>query len=296
VLTTPFFDDSIRNQVVENVKAVLLRIKAQGNSGYKRLMDEVGLSTRNGSGASRDHGSNAGDRQRPSSRHHGSNGQHHQQQHSHQQGQRFQEKQQSQPQVQGQGQFGTGNGQYYNPVTPVGNTSNFELGYGIPRSESVEPPLAQQFPAFGGQPGMYGGNSPAMQMHYQPNMMGRGGPPMNNFYAPGLQAGYGGYHTPSPSIDQYRSQNLVNGSPVQPPLNQMPPGPNAQGPYGAPSYGVPMGVNGFGYPGMNGMQQPNAPYMQEQGNNTGRRGRVGFNPHPARDQFKNARLTRTQQR
>jgi protein JSN1 len=48
VLTTPFFDENIRNDVVQNVRNVLLRIKAQPQQGYKRLMDEVGLSTRSG--------------------------------------------------------------------------------------------------------------------------------------------------------------------------------------------------------------------------------------------------------
>ncbi|KAL5117592.1 hypothetical protein ACEQ8H_004485 [Pleosporales sp. CAS-2024a] len=46
VLTTPFFDEHIRAEVVQNVRNVLLRIKAQPQQGYKRLMDEVGLSTR----------------------------------------------------------------------------------------------------------------------------------------------------------------------------------------------------------------------------------------------------------
>jgi protein JSN1 len=46
VLTTPFFDEQIRAEVVQNVRNVLLRIKAQPQQGYKRLMDEVGLSTR----------------------------------------------------------------------------------------------------------------------------------------------------------------------------------------------------------------------------------------------------------
>ena len=48
VLTTPFLDESIRPECVENVRNVLLRLKAQPNQGYKRLMDEVGLSTRHG--------------------------------------------------------------------------------------------------------------------------------------------------------------------------------------------------------------------------------------------------------
>lgn len=55
VLTTPFLDDKIRPQVLENVRNVLLRLKAQPQQGYKRLMDEVGLSARHGgSSASRD--------------------------------------------------------------------------------------------------------------------------------------------------------------------------------------------------------------------------------------------------
>lgn len=48
VLTTPFLDDSLRPECVENVRNVLLRLKAQPSQGYKRLMDEVGLSTRHG--------------------------------------------------------------------------------------------------------------------------------------------------------------------------------------------------------------------------------------------------------
>ncbi|KAJ9142530.1 Protein JSN1 [Coniochaeta hoffmannii] len=264
VLTTPFFDDSIRSQVIENVKAVLVRIKAQGNSGYKRLMDEVGLSTRSGGGAgggARDHGNNANDRQRPGSRH---TAQHHQQQHSHQQAQGQPQKQQAQSQAQAQSQFAPNNGQFYNSMGAAGNASNFDIGYGIPRSESVEPPLAPQYPAFGAQAGLY--PSAAMQLQYQQGMMARGGPPMSSYYP---TAQFGGYHTPSPSIDQYRSQNLVNGSPVPPVSAQMAPMASNQSPYGAPGFGMPMGINGFGYGGMNGMQQQ--PYMQEQGNN--RRGR-----------------------
>ena len=46
VLTTPFLEEKIRPDVLENVRNVLLRLKAQPQQGYKRLMDEVGLSTR----------------------------------------------------------------------------------------------------------------------------------------------------------------------------------------------------------------------------------------------------------
>lgn len=48
VLTTPFLDDDIRPGCIENVRNVLLKLKAQPSQGYKRLMDEVGLSTRHG--------------------------------------------------------------------------------------------------------------------------------------------------------------------------------------------------------------------------------------------------------
>ncbi|KAI9718657.1 MAG: hypothetical protein M1828_006592 [Chrysothrix sp. TS-e1954] len=53
VLTTPFLEDPMRAKVIESVREVLLRIKATAAQGYKRLMDEVGLSTR-GSVSGRD--------------------------------------------------------------------------------------------------------------------------------------------------------------------------------------------------------------------------------------------------
>ena len=50
ILTTPFFDESLRSDVVQNVRNVLCRLKASPAQGYKRLMDEVGLSARMGKG------------------------------------------------------------------------------------------------------------------------------------------------------------------------------------------------------------------------------------------------------
>ena len=46
ILTSPFLDDKMRPDVIQNISNVLVRIKAQPNQGYKRLMDEVGLSSR----------------------------------------------------------------------------------------------------------------------------------------------------------------------------------------------------------------------------------------------------------
>ncbi|KAF2277010.1 uncharacterized protein EI97DRAFT_305924 [Westerdykella ornata] len=55
VLTTPTFDEKFRAEAYQNVRNVLLRIKAQPNQGYKRLMDEVSLPTRGSGSAHRDH-------------------------------------------------------------------------------------------------------------------------------------------------------------------------------------------------------------------------------------------------
>ena len=60
ILTTPFFDENIRSDVMQNIRDMLLKLKAQPAQGYKRLMDEVGLSTRPSGSANRD--SSAGPR------------------------------------------------------------------------------------------------------------------------------------------------------------------------------------------------------------------------------------------
>ncbi|GKT95541.1 pumilio domain-containing protein [Colletotrichum tofieldiae] len=253
VLTTPFFDESIRSQVVENVKNVLVRIKAQPGQGYKRLMDEVGLSTRNsggggGGGGGRDHGhgnSNNGNneqRQRPASRQANMTAHHQQAAHMNKQ-------------------------QYYNPLNQSVNTSNYELGFGGQRSEPTDAGMPP-FPPYGVQNPMYNpSNSPMptpanlQQLQYQQNMLNRATPP----------AGFGGYSSPSPSIDQYRSQNLANGSPIQPPATQLPQMPPGQAPYAPPGFGMNMGMTGYGgYGNMGGMQ--NMAYMQQEQVN-GRRGR-----------------------
>lgn len=48
VLTTPFFEENMRQDVAQRVRNVLARLKVSPSQGYKRLMDEVGLSTRGG--------------------------------------------------------------------------------------------------------------------------------------------------------------------------------------------------------------------------------------------------------
>ena len=54
VLTTPCFDESQRNEVLQKVRNVLVRLKVSPSQGYKRLMDEVGLAVK-GSKSERDH-------------------------------------------------------------------------------------------------------------------------------------------------------------------------------------------------------------------------------------------------
>ncbi|KAK0629766.1 hypothetical protein B0T17DRAFT_589453 [Bombardia bombarda] len=306
VLTTPFFDETIRTQVVENVKTVLVRIKAQPGQGYKRLMDEVGLSTRSGGGSSgatgtgsaaagggsRDHANNnSNERQRPVSRQTSLNSQQAQQQAQQQQAQ---QQQQQQAQHQQAAQFNSnGANQFYNPLNAAINPASFDLNYGIARSESVEPGLPQQFPAFGPQGTMFGATNPPLapaalqQMQFQQNMMSRGAPPMSNYF-PAMQAGFGGFQSQSPSLDQYRNQAMPNVSSIQQPGNQMTNMAPGQNPFGPPGFGMNMNMAGFGYGGgagaggLGGVQ--NVAYMQQEQVNT-RRGRVGRSPQPERQRW-----------
>ncbi|POR37915.1 Pumilio domain-containing protein P35G2.14 [Tolypocladium paradoxum] len=251
VLTTPFFDESIRGQVVDNVKNVLVKIKAQPGQGYKRLMDEVGLSTR-AAGPNREPSTHSEQRQRPTSRQNNMNGHHSQQ--------------------------GQGSKSFYNPLNPAANAPGFDAGYGSQRSDSADPGMSGFQPYSQGM--MYNaqaGPAPPVnlqQMQYQQNMMGRATPQMNYSFPP-MQPGYGAYGTLSPSADQYRQQNMPNGSPIQPPSSQVPQMPGGQPSYGPPGFGLPMGgTYGYGNMGnmgnMSGMQ--NMGYMQQDQGNA-RRGR-----------------------
>jgi protein JSN1 len=168
------------------------------------------------------------------------------------------------------------NKQFYNPLNSAApTTSNYDIGFGGQRNENAEPSLPT-FPPFNGQAQMFNGPSAQMnpavnlqQLQYQQNMLNRATPPINGFFPP-MQAGFAGYSSPSPSIEQYRQQNMPNGSPIQPPAHQLPPqmGSN-QPPFAPPGFG--MGMGGFGYPQMGGMQ--NMGYMQQEQVNA-RRGRV----------------------
>ena len=239
VITTPFFDGNIRSQVTENIRNVLLQLKAQPAQGYKRLMDEVGLSTRNGSaGPSRDHGNaHSQERGRPGSNHSQMNG-HVGQQYSN---------------------------QFYSQMSQ----SSFDMNMGMQRQDSVDSAVSP-FTSFGLQGGMFPPNVPQMNMQYNP-LLARSPGPMNNFY-PNMQSGFG-YSAPSPSNEQYRNQNMQNQSPQA--VNSSPMlGHNGFGP---PGFGIGMGgYGGYGGMPMNGMQGMG--YVQQQEPANGRRGRVRQSP------------------
>ncbi|KAM3464636.1 hypothetical protein NHJ6243_002200 [Beauveria neobassiana] len=237
VLTTPFFDETIRSQVVENVKSVLLKIGAQPNQGYKRLMDEVGLSTRTSSGTPSREASAPAEPRRPVSRHtNGGSNQQPQQQHA------------GKP-------FYNGNSAAHNPA--------FDTSYNGQRVEGGDPNMGayqQQY----NQNLMYsppnGPMPPSMgmaPMQYQQPMMNRGAPQGNYNYPP-MQAPYGGFVPSQPGADHFR-QNMVQPNPMQ---------MQGQGQYAPPGFG--MGMGGYGYGGVPGVQGMGY-VQQDQGN--GRRGR-----------------------
>ncbi|CAK7227995.1 hypothetical protein SBRCBS47491_006754 [Sporothrix bragantina] len=312
VITTPFFEESLRGQIVESVKNVLVRIKAQPSQGYKRLMDEVGLSTR-GSGGSggasggehrgsrdRDHSSN-NEKQRPTSRqtnghqhqnHHGQQGNHQQQSHSHahqqhqsQQPASQQQQQQRTPPHANQGAFNSGGtGPYFNSSP---NPPGFDGGFNMPRGDNgsgieagVVPP---NFGAYNGQAQMYmqgqGGPTMGQMPPYQQGMMGGRGVNPNmggGYYPPPMQAGFGSFNgsgVPS-SMDAYRNGSMPNSnnSIQAPPMG----GLAGQAPYVPPGYNNNMGTP-YGYGG------PPPPYMSADqmggAGGNGRRGRPGRNPN-----------------
>ena len=60
VLTTPFFNDEMRSSVVQKIRNILSGLKSPPAQGYKRLMDEVGLSSRTGGKTERDYSASNG--------------------------------------------------------------------------------------------------------------------------------------------------------------------------------------------------------------------------------------------
>lgn len=72
ILTTPFMEEKMRAEVMQKSRNALLLLKAQPSQGYKRLMDEVNMTTRGTSTGYRDSsrgGREKSDGSRPNSKH-----------------------------------------------------------------------------------------------------------------------------------------------------------------------------------------------------------------------------------
>ncbi|KXT18203.1 hypothetical protein AC579_2918 [Pseudocercospora musae] len=240
VLTTPFLDESTRPQCLENVRNVLIKLKAAPSQGYKRLMDEVGISTRHGgTPVSHDGRSNSKTRQMNGHLPHLDTAQN-----------------------------GFGRSPYSNAQQQMMDQG---ISPNLQRTVSMDSnnfdPYVQQYthsPAMSNA-----GISPINPLQYQQAMLAQGGlarPP--GFY--GSPAGMTPYGAASPApqlVDPYR-QNM-NGSPM------MPPGIGMQTGYGQQAFTNPMlgvngGLNGYGYQ----MPQQFFPQGQVQQMGGSRRGRV----------------------
>lgn len=251
VLTTPFLDENLRPQCVENVRNVLTQIKAQPSQGYKRLMDEVGLSTRNA-------GTPSGNESRSSSKHRSMNG--------------------HLPSLD-TNQNGYGRPPY-NTMTPQQTQIDPGSAPGLDRTISMEsngfdPYFTPHYTTAQSPAISNAGISPInQQMQYQQNMLAQqqaqqpmGRPP--GFYGSpgGMNGGGMGYGNASPApqmMDPYRQNSPM-----------VPPGMGMQGGYQQPPYGnAMMGMNG-GYGQFAMPPPPPQPQYQMQGQMGGqRRGRV----------------------
>ncbi|EXJ64234.1 hypothetical protein A1O7_00570 [Cladophialophora yegresii CBS 114405] len=194
ILTTPFLDDNMRPDVVQNVSRVLTKIKAQPNQGYKRIMDEVGLSSRPTQPPMQQfpaHGHPANDRARSMA-------------------------QAQQPQVPAHGlpQQTFPQRQYSGTFGPSVNGNNFENGIGPMRTGSAD--------SFGFSPYNMNGfqaQQQYSQLPYQqmtPQSQYQGFPPTapqrsNSGYMPN---GYNGYATPPSAVDPFRPVANPSSSPL----------------------------------------------------------------------------------
>ena len=244
VLTTPFFDDKTRNDIVQSVAKVLTKIKATPNQGYKRLMDEVGLSSRGSNGATQH-------------AHHGhAQNQERQRQSAQQPNNAFMP---SQPFP---NQYGPNPGSAFG-VSPSNEAAPFPT-YGRTQSGGSVPQLASQqlqYQAFlASQQGAAGG-----QGGFVPRV--------------GSGQGYGSFGNSPGSVDAYRTMHN-HSSPMTTAMGQMAPSPsmapnNLSG-YGSAQSYSPANMGNMGQMNMYGYQQqgyfPQQQMQAVQGG--GRRGRV----------------------
>ena len=261
ILTTPFFDESLRSDVVENVRNVLSRLKMGTSQSYKRLMDEVGLSTKLGrperdSSTSNGHGSHH-DRSRPVSQH-GPHNERKQRPEMERQysGQHFQQAQQQYP------------SHNSNPGTP-----------GVDRI----PQAYEQYNLNGmNSSTSFAPNYNPQQLQLQQQMLpapARGVAPAD-FYNSMPMPNYGGFVSPPPSMENNVRNIQGQYTPMTqfPPMTgrpaQMSPGPMLQSVFAAPPGYNPTMANSMmgGYQYQMQYMPPRQMMMQQQAG--GRRGRV----------------------
>ncbi len=218
ILTIPFFDEKLRSDVILKVRNVLCRLKASPSQGYKRLMDEVGLSARAGKGDRDNQNINRPDsrqdRNRSASQHGSSNGRKHQ------------------PDMERQY-----SGSYY----PASVPQQFSVQPGLPGSSPMDPngivsyeQFAPTFPATGFNP-----QFPQTVLASARSMA------PGEFYTNAPGGGLGGYVTAAPSIDPtFRNIQPQHSAIPQRPF-QMSPSPMIhQSPFAAPPGFNPLIGNG----------------------------------------------------
>ena len=178
VLTTPSFDESQRNDVMQNVRNVLLRLKASASQGYKRLMDEVGLSAKGGK-SERDHTPNG-------------HGPHQERNRTPQHGSREARRQH---QAENDRQY---NGQFFQPVPQ----QQYPMQTGFSGTSAMDPNgiLAYEQLASNFTPNSLN----QINQQYQPALLPRGASPAD--YYTGI--GPGAYSSPSSSLGQMPQQNM----------------------------------------------------------------------------------------
>ncbi|ETN46568.1 uncharacterized protein HMPREF1541_00753 [Cyphellophora europaea CBS 101466] len=215
ILTTPFLDDAMRPDVVRNITKVLTKIKAQPNQGYKRLMDEVGMSARPGQPHQQSfgHAHPVNDR-RPST----------------------QPAPMAQPPTFQRQYSGTYMPSLENGASPVRSGSADPFGY-----------PGYNINAFGAQQN-YGG-MPYQQMTPQSQYQGFVGGAPRSASAGFAPPGFNGYATPPSTIDTFRMQNQA-ASPV--PFSTSPVMSAGVVP---PGYSQNMPASMYGYPQQQQQQQ-----------------------------------------
>ena len=178
VLTTPSFDESQRNEVLQIVRNVLLRLKASASQGYKRLMDEVGLSAKSGK-SERDHTPNG-------------HGLHQERNRTTQPGSREGRRQH---QAENDRQY---NSQFFQPAPQ----QQYSMQTGFSGTSAMDPNgiLAYEQLASNFTPNSLN----QISQHYQPALLPRGASPADYYTGMGL----GSYPSPSSSLGQIPQQNM----------------------------------------------------------------------------------------